>query len=253
MPSQKSWDRYFRLLARWAPGAEHQEYAYFRVVESVARPGMAWLDAGCGHTLVPKWLVGSAALEQRLVAMGRPLVGCDIFPPSLAAASPIRRVGCNLERLSFRPQSFDLITCNGVIEHVADPSVALQQFYAALKPGGHVIINTPNLLHWSTRIAQLTPYWFHRQVLGRISGMDSHDVFPTLFRVNTPAKLSAALTNAGFTGVRVQVMTGRPRLVGMGPLLWLEFLWFRFWRRLPQRGEFLCAVATKPAAGRTGA
>ncbi|HWG36440.1 MAG TPA: class I SAM-dependent methyltransferase [Terriglobales bacterium] len=247
MPSQASWDRYFRMIARYAPGAEHQEYAYFRLVEATARPGIAWLDAGCGHTLVPAWLTGSAALEQRLLSLGNPLVGCDIDPPSLAAPSSIRRVACNLEALCFKPNSFDLITCNGVIEHVASPGRAFAQFHAALKPGGQLIVNTPNLRHWSTMIARLTPYWFHRLALARITGMKPEDIFPTLFRANTPRRLQMLLQQSGFAETQVHGHMGRPRLVGMGPLLWLECQAFRVLRKISSRSEFLCAVARKSA------
>lgn len=233
------------MIERWAPGAEHHEYFYFRTVESAAAPGIAWLDAGCGHTLVPTWLKGGEALERRLVAMGQPLVGCDIDPPSLEAASPIQRVACNVEALCFHPDSFDLITCNVVVEHLPDPARSFAQFYEALKPGGRLIVNTPNLRHWSTRIAWLTPYWFHKRVMGRIAGTADKDVFPTLYRANTPRKLRAALAAAGFDDLTVNCVMGRPRLVGMGPLLWLECQMFQILRRFRSRGEFLCAVARK--------
>ncbi|MGH7971537.1 MAG: class I SAM-dependent methyltransferase, partial [Limisphaerales bacterium] len=181
-----------------------------------------------------------------LVAMGNPLVGCDIHAPSLAAPSAIRRVACDLQSLCFRANSFDLITCNGVIEHVAAPARAFSEFLAALKPGGRLIVNTPNLRHWSTMIARATPYRFHRYALAVITGMQQEDIFPTRFRANTPKKLQSLLARAVFDEVEVHCHMGRPRLVGMGPLLSLECQAFRFLRHFPSCGEFLCAVARKP-------
>ncbi|MDP9045496.1 MAG: class I SAM-dependent methyltransferase, partial [Pseudomonadota bacterium] len=49
----------------------------------------------------------------------------------------------NVESLPFDADSFDLIICNHVLEHVASPAKALAQFHRCLGPGGLLIAQTP--------------------------------------------------------------------------------------------------------------
>jgi len=245
MPSQKAWDYYFRTLKRLIPDAEHQQQFYFRLLRTHVRPGITWLDAGCGHTLVPEWIKGAKELEEWFLTTARAVVGCDVDRSSLNAPSRIRRAACNIEQLCFRPGTFELITCNGVIEHVEHPGRAFREFFQALKPRGALIVHTPNLFHWSTLIARATPFWFHRIILKWIAEMELHDVFSTRFRANTAKTLRRLLLAAGFQDITIHLVPGRPRLVGFGPFLHVECMLHRIVRRFPQAGEFLCAVARR--------
>lgn len=49
-------------------------------------------------------------------------------------------------------QNYDLLICTEVLEHVFDPSKVLGYAANALKPGGHIIISTPNFMTWTHRI-----------------------------------------------------------------------------------------------------
>jgi SAM-dependent methyltransferase len=49
----------------------------------------------------------------------------------------------DVEALPFDDGSFDLIICNHVLEHVADPARALAEFHRCLVPGGVLIAQTP--------------------------------------------------------------------------------------------------------------
>lgn len=49
----------------------------------------------------------------------------------------------NVESLQFADETFDLIICNHVLEHVSSPETALNEFYRCLKPGGLLIAQTP--------------------------------------------------------------------------------------------------------------
>ena len=44
----------------------------------------------------------------------------------------------------FPPESFDCITFLETIEHVENPSQFLKEYHRILRPGGHLIISTPN-------------------------------------------------------------------------------------------------------------
>jgi ubiquinone/menaquinone biosynthesis C-methylase UbiE len=206
---------------------------------------MRWLDAGCGHSLIPAWLRDAKTIEQRFLDQAGMIVGADIDIPSLAAPSAIRRIACRLEDLSFRNDTFDLITCNMVVEHLSAPSKVLSEFFRVLRPGGVVVILTPNILHWVNVASWATPFWFHKQILKALWDREPEDVFPTLYRCNTAAKLRRFLQTAGFGKITVHMVSGRQRLIPFGPLFYPECLLYRIALRFPSLREILCGVAQK--------
>lgn len=50
-----------------------------------------------------------------------------------------------LENIPFENSFFDFIYCFQVLEHVADPKRIVHEFSRVLKPGGEIIISTPNI------------------------------------------------------------------------------------------------------------
>lgn len=50
----------------------------------------------------------------------------------------------NIAKLDFSDNFFDLITCFEVIEHIIDYDLAISEFLRVLKPGGFLILSTPN-------------------------------------------------------------------------------------------------------------
>lgn len=50
--------------------------------------------------------------------------------------------------------AFDVVLCEQVIEHVADPNAAAENLRGLLRPGGHVIVSTPFLI----RVHELPMY-----------------------------------------------------------------------------------------------
>src|SRR5213593_1878691 len=89
------------------------------------------LDLGCGRG-------GVVELFWRDVKLA---AGLDPDSPSLtehrAPGMPvIRGVG---ERLPFIDESFDLIVCLWVLEHLPDPAAMLREVHRTLRPGGHFV------------------------------------------------------------------------------------------------------------------
>jgi SAM-dependent methyltransferase len=59
------------------------------------------------------------------------------------------------QRLPFADGQFDLIWCSEVIEHLDDPVNAMSEFRRITKPGGSMILTTPNSYAWLFRFIAL--------------------------------------------------------------------------------------------------
>jgi SAM-dependent methyltransferase len=105
------------------------------------------LDVGCGE--------GDAALEIRRSTGAR--VSCvDIS--DIAVESCTRRgldaqqVDISSDPLPFDDEQFDAIYLAEVIEHLIQPDRALRDMWRVLRPGGHLVVSTPNLACLPNRI-----------------------------------------------------------------------------------------------------
>jgi SAM-dependent methyltransferase len=65
-----------------------------------------------------------------------------------------------------------------------------------LKPGGRLLILTPNRWHYVTLSAALMPHSFHLR-FNQSRGVDAHDIFPTVYRANTARRLRNLYERAG--------------------------------------------------------
>jgi SAM-dependent methyltransferase len=104
----------------------------------------------------------------------------------------------------FPDDSFDLIVCYNVIEHLPAPDRAIELFFQALAPGGLLFIAAPNPQSFSGWVTKVTPHWFHVQYYRRIlgykgAGRPGTVPFPTFFhRVVNPSALMDFCLKLGF-------------------------------------------------------
>lgn len=104
----------------------------------------------------------------------------------------------------FEPDSFDLVICYNVIEHVPDVGAAMFGFFQAVKQGGLVLIGAPNPKSLSGVATRYSPHWFHvwfyRYVRGiENAGQPGHAPFPTFFHpLVTLSNLEAFARARGF-------------------------------------------------------
>jgi SAM-dependent methyltransferase len=109
----------------------------------------------------------------------------------------------DIQTYRFKPNSFDLVTCYNVIEHLPDVEAALTGFCEAAKPGGLILIGAPNPKSLSGVVTKYSPHWFHvwfyRHVRGiKNAGQPGQAPFPTFFHpLVTLSKLEAFATAHG--------------------------------------------------------
>jgi SAM-dependent methyltransferase len=84
-----------------------------------------------------------------------------------------------LDAQTYPANSFDVILMGDVIEHLRDPLDLMRVVQSILKPGGAVIISTPNITGWAGRLLQIKPeehlYYFAPATMERLlrkAGLD---------------------------------------------------------------------------------
>jgi SAM-dependent methyltransferase len=92
----------------------------------------------------------------------------------------------DVQTYRFPPDSFDLVICYNVIEHLPDAEAALLGFCESLKRGGLILIGAPNPKSLSGIVTKHTPHWFHIWFYrymrdDKMAGQPGHPPFPTFF------------------------------------------------------------------------
>jgi len=145
-------------------------------------PGARFLEIG----------FGSGQQLRRMRALGWTVTGIDI-DPAVVDAARARGMDVHLGQLAeqrFADGSFDAVYASHVIEHVHSPFDLLAECSRILKPGGMLVILTPNTRSWGHRV--------FRDACFPLLDPPRHLV---LF---SPTSLRIAATNAGFTDVAVR-------------------------------------------------
>jgi len=110
------------------------------------------LDVGCGKGDFMSrmhrqgWVVEGLEVDAQAVEYARSISGLAVHLGSL-------------ETIKFPDNSFDAITSNHVIEHVHDPISLIQECLRVLKPGGRLVLATPNIESFGHRIFERN--WTH--------------------------------------------------------------------------------------------
>jgi 2-polyprenyl-3-methyl-5-hydroxy-6-metoxy-1,4-benzoquinol methylase len=115
--------------------------------------GKRVLDVGCS----------SGYLARPLSERGCTVVGIERD----ASAAAVAREVCaevlvgDIEAmdLPFERDSFDVVLCGDLIEHLRDPEQFLVRMRSLLRPGGRLVISTPNVANWTIRLGLLGGRW----------------------------------------------------------------------------------------------
>jgi 2-polyprenyl-3-methyl-5-hydroxy-6-metoxy-1,4-benzoquinol methylase len=113
------------------------------VLARMVEPGQRVLELG----------TGPGTVTRILHAKGCKVTGVEMDPETLATCAPFceRTVQANLEDPQWAAplagESFDIIICADVLEHLRNPRPLLNQLHGFLKPGGSVLMSLPNASH----------------------------------------------------------------------------------------------------------
>ncbi len=147
----------------------------------------------------------SGQFARRLAWRGADCIGVDWVKPQHYA----RALRADMNRaLPFRDGTFDRVLCLEGIEHTQNPFQLAREMHRVLRPGGLVMLSTPNIHNLRSRVKFLlrgTLYWFDSR---EVTGVGHISVMPLFI-------LRHLLAEAGFRDVRVKTNgTVRPWLPG---------------------------------------
>lgn len=132
----RAYDSIIPLQRYW----QRQRFRF--ITELIAGEG-AVLDVGCGSSRILSALpAGSAGID----ILFRKLRYARRFPTSLVHASGFH--------LPVADGAFPCVLCSQVIEHVPKTSPILKELCRVLKPGGRLVIGTPDYAHWEWRLIE---------------------------------------------------------------------------------------------------
>lgn len=103
--------------------------------------GRRVLEIGCGR----------GAFARHVASLGPSLlVACDYSEVAVRMAADLSQepdyAVADIQRLPFAEDSFDLVISCETIEHVPNPSTAVAELSRVLRPGGTLLLTTPNYL-----------------------------------------------------------------------------------------------------------
>ena len=202
---------YWWLERHITPGLKFSQYSYEEALTEEVHPGLRWLDLGCGRRLLPAWRQSEEAELIRGVGL---LVGTDPDLMSLKDNRTTRsRVVSDAGNLPFKSESFDLVSANMVVEHLAAPDTQFVEIARIIRGKGRIIFITPNSLGFPTVVTRWFPNVVKRTAAKVLEQRAGQDVFPTYYRLNSARAIREMATRVGLK----VVTAGRPLFSRSGP------------------------------------
>jgi len=177
------------------------------------RPGpQRIVDVGCGD--------GAATALVKSLDPGNTVIGVDWSATALARAAdrglPVVQGGTDGAGLPLADSCADVVIMSELIEHLVDTDTAVDEARRVLRPGGLLLLSTPNLAAWFNRglICLGVQPVFSEVSLRGVYGRPGREVAGHL-RLFTLRALVEFLTARGFTCERIE---GAPYHDVPGPL-----------------------------------
>lgn len=156
-------------MRNWLINTEPKQLEYYKGILIHADTGMHEQAAALVAHYVPSGArvldvgAGAGAFSQRLADAGYAVTALDVDPEKwLPPEIPFLKLDIDAGIAASVNGQFDAACCLEVIEHVENSWNLLREIYAVLKPGGHLILSTPNITSFLSRLIFLRTGRFHQ-------------------------------------------------------------------------------------------
>lgn len=121
------------------------ELKRLKVLDRLKRLNGKYLDAGCGPINIIQQLetIGEYELTVGIDCNSKMIQRCK----QQGGGHPL--ILSDIQKMPFNAETFDVVTALDVIEHLKKPSLAIKKIHRVLRPGGVLIVTTPN---WPDKI-----------------------------------------------------------------------------------------------------
>lgn len=132
------------------------------------------------------------------------VTGIDISLEELEKNSVVKeKIVGDLETYKLPENSYDLVVCFDVLEHLNRPALAMASMASAVKPGGLLLLAFPNVHSLKAVVAKYTPLWFHsainKFIYGKKADTPGYINFPTVLDPSiSPYKIAGFADKYGF-------------------------------------------------------
>jgi SAM-dependent methyltransferase len=145
-------------VRNWLINTEPKELEYYKGILIHADTGVHEQAA----TLLTKYVptsakvldvgAGAGAFSQRLADLGYNVVALDVDPQKwIPTDIPFLQLNIDAGIARSVQETVDAVCCLEVIEHVENPWNLLREIYAIIKPGGYLLLSTPNITSFLSR------------------------------------------------------------------------------------------------------
>lgn len=195
-------------IRRWYPKFITGGQYYARWLLANAKPDLIVLDAGAGDGGYIHLLKGRV----------KKIIGLDQHAGLLEKNTIVdEKISGDLAAIPLPNESVDIITAEFVLEHLEYPDKVFQEWHRILKPGGKIVLLTPNVLNPIMFVSRITPVSFHQKLKRNVLKKEEH-VHPTYYRAN---RLGTIRNLAAQSHLRIKTVlrAGNPEYVAVRPWL----------------------------------
>ena len=172
-------------------------------------PGGRYLDVGVGYGIVP----------ETMLRLGYAVVGIDYAPEERHKESLQRLIDIGAEGhfayvgrdpIEFPDEYVDAAFASDVVEHLpCTPKYFLEELLRVLRPGGFLILSTPNAVRLTVRLEVLLGHSNWPSVFDYIDNPHDYMAHRSHHKEYTAREMVALLSHFGLEGVRVTMSEDR--------------------------------------------